>query len=190
MTRFAAMIVAALLAVAPASAAGFYVSGSFGANWDEGAPFAFVSEETGFVGAVALGTQVSGVEGLRAELEVSFRSHDINLGPIPLEHDTTAVMLNAVYDIDGLAMGRVVPFVLLGAGVGSTELTVGGLSALSIENDGFAWQAGAGLNYAISESVALGVGYRYLEAPALEIFGFELDGGGNHSVMATATVKL
>ena len=95
-----------------------------------------------------------------------------------------------VYDINGFAIGRVVPYVLVGGGAAWTELTVGGLGLLSIENSGFAWQAGAGLNYQVSEDVAFGIGYRYAELPAVEIFGFELDGGGNHGLFATATVAL
>ena len=111
-------------------------------------------------------------------------------GFVPLEHDTTAVMANVLYDIQIEQAGRFVPYVMAGAGVAHTELTVGGLAPLTIENDGFAWQAGAGVNYRVSDSVALGVGYRYLEAPAVEVFGFELDGGGNHAVMAHATIAL
>jgi opacity protein-like surface antigen len=168
----------------------FYVTGSFGVNYDEDEPFAFVKEETGLVGAVAVGTHVQGVEGLRIELEASFRSHDIVVGPFQLEHDTTALMLNAVYDIEGLAIGRIVPYVLLGAGYAGTELTFGGIGPLTLENDGMGWQAGAGFNYQVSESVSAGLGYRFLEAPAVEIFGFELDGGGNHAVMAHVSVAL
>ena len=183
------LILAAFLSL-PVSAAGLYVSGSFGPNWDEDSSLPFVSEETGLVGAVALGTSVASVDGLRVELEASFRNHDSNIGPITLTHDTTAVMLNAVYDAKGLAIGNVVPYFLLGGGAAWTDLTIGGLGLLTIENSGMAYQAGFGFNYEVSEDVGLGLGYRYLEAPALEVFGFELDGGGNHAVMATATVKL
>lgn len=173
-----------------ANAGGLYVSGSFGVNYDEDPPFAFISEDTGLVGAVALGTSIASVDGLRVELEASFRTHDSNIGPITLTHDTTAVMMNAVYDAKGLAIGNVVPYLLLGGGAAWTDLTIGGLGLLTIENSGMAYQAGFGFTYEVSEDVGLGLGYRYLEAPALEIFGFELDGGGNHAVMATATVKL
>lgn len=191
MLRMIVGFVALAVVLGTAQAKGFYVTGSFGPNWDEGAPFAFVDEETGFAGAIAVGTHVQSVDGLRLELEASFRSHDITaFGFIPLEHDTTAVMVNAVYDVKGLAMGRVTPYALLGAGYVGTELTLGGVGPLTIENDGFAWQVGGGLNYQIDERVSAGVGYRYLEAPAVDVFGFELDGGGNHSVLAHVTVAL
>jgi opacity protein-like surface antigen len=193
-------VAAALLALAAGSAVadngagrtagGFYVSGAFGPNWDSESTLPFVNEETGLAGVLAIGTGVPGVDGLRVEIEGSFRSHESTVfGVFPLEHDTTALMVNGVYDINGLAMGRVVPYVLLGAGVAHTELTLGGIAPLTLENDGFAYQAGAGLNYNVSDAVAVGVGYRYLEAPEIEIFGFELDGGSNHAVMGHVTVR-
>lgn len=173
-----------------ANAAGLYVSGSFGPNWDEDSNLPFVSEDTGLVGAVALGTHVASVDGLRVELEASFRNHDSHIGPIVLTHDTTAFMANVVYDAKGLAIGSVVPYFLLGGGAAWTDLTIGGLGLLTIENSGMAYQAGFGFNYQVSEDVGLGLGYRYLEAPALEVFGFELDGGGNHAIVASATIAL
>ena len=173
-----------------AQAKGFYVSGSFGPNWDEDPPFAFVNEDTGLVGTIALGTHIAGVDGLRVELEASFRSHESTIGPITLEHDTTAVMANVVWDIDAFAMGRVVPFVLVGGGIAGTELTFGGLGSPSIENDGFGFQMGAGANYRITDTVSGGLQYRYASLPAVELFGFELDGGGNHALLATVNVAL
>jgi opacity protein-like surface antigen len=177
-------------ACGPAAAKGFYVSTSFGPNWDEGEPFAFVNEDTGLAGMVALGTHVDGVDGLRFELEASFRTHEGTFGPISFEHDTTALMANAVYDFSGL--DKFVPYVLLGAGAAWTDFTVANFAPLSLENSGFAWQAGVGVNYRVTDSVSLGVGYRYLDAPAVELNGgtIELDGGGNHAVLATATVAL
>lgn len=176
-----------LLGAQSALASGFYVATSFGPNWDGESSLPFVSEDTGLAGMVALGTHVDGVEGLRFELEASYRTHDSTVfGFIPLEHDTTAFMANVAYDFSG--MDRFVPYVMVGAGMAHTELTVGGLAPLTIENDGFAYQVGAGVNYRISDSVALGIGYNYMEAPDVEVFGFELDGGSNHGVKLTATI--
>jgi opacity protein-like surface antigen len=184
---FAALAFLALAAV-PASAQGFYVSAAFGPNWDGDSSLPFVNEDTGLAGLVAVGAPIDGVAGLRVELEASFRSHDSTVfGFIPLEHDTTAVMVNAVYDAESLAIGRAVPYALVGAGVANTELTVGGIAPLTIENDGFAWQLGAGFNYRITDKIWAGVGYRYVEAPKAEVFGFELDGGSNHAVLANVT---
>lgn len=193
MKKIITVVAAFVLSHTAALAGPFYVSTSFGPNWDEDSSLPFVSEDTGLVGTVALGTYVKGVNGLRFEIEAGYRTHDSTFNPpgplaITLEHDTTTVMANAVYDFSG--MDRVVPYVLLGAGVAHTELTAGGLSLLTVENDGFAWQAGVGVNYRLTDSVEVGLGYRYLEAPQLELFGFELDGGGNHAVLATATIAL
>lgn len=183
-----AAIVTVFAFTAPASAAGFYVSTSFGPNWDSDSPLPFVNEKTGLAGTLAVGTVVGGVPDLRVEIEASFRTHETTIGPFTLEHDTTAFMANAIYDANGLAMGRIVPYILVGAGVAHTELTFGGLAPLTVENDGFAWNAGVGLNYQISENVKAGIGYRYLEAPAVELFGFELDGGSNQAVTANVTI--
>jgi opacity protein-like surface antigen len=184
------IFLAVLLYVAtPAKAAGFYVTSGFGWNVDGESTFSFVDEESGLVGTLAIGTPIDSLPGLRAELEGSFRTHEVNVGPLTLEHDTTAFMLNAVYDAHGLALGKLVPFVLVGAGVAHTELTVGGLGLLTVENSGFAFQGGGGFNYALSDSVSLGLRYNYLEAPEIVLFGTELDGGSNHSLLATATVK-
>lgn len=184
------ILLLALLTASPSKAGGYYVSTSFGPNWDEGAPFAGINEDTGLAGMVALGTNVGGIDGLRFELEASYRTHEGNFGPISFEHDTTALMANAVYDFAGL--DRVVPYVLLGAGAAWTDLTIANVAPLTLENSGFAWQAGAGVNYRVTDSVSVGLGYRYLDAPSAELNGgtIEFDGGGNHAVLASVAVAL
>ena len=178
------LILAAVLSF-PAAASGFYVGASFGPGWDNESSLPFVNEDTGLHGAVQVGTAVDGLDGLRVELEGYFATHDSQVfGVIPLTHDTSAVMLNAVFDVNGLAMGKLVPYVMAGAGVAHTELTVGGLSVLTVEASGFAYQLGGGLQYQIAENLYLGVGYRHLEAPEVKLFGFELDGGSNDVVEA------
>lgn len=188
MLRMIVGFVALAVVLGTAQAEGTYVSTSFGWNVDGDSTLPFVNEESGIVGMAAIGTSVGGVPGLKAELEASFRSHDSTIGPFGLEHDTTAVMANVRYHFQD--MGRFEPYVLLGAGVASTELTFGGLAPLTVENDGFAYQAGVGVDYAVSKDVRVGVGYRYFEGPEVELLGFELDGGSNHSVLATVTLNL
>lgn len=184
----------ALLAFAlsmQANAGGVYAGATFGAGWDNESNLPFVTEDTGLHGAIQIGTHVDGVPGLRVELEGYFATHDASLfGVIPMAHDTQALMVNAAYDMAFFDLGRFVPYVMAGAGVAHTELTVGGLAPLTVENDGFAWQVGAGVNYNITDSVAVGVGYRHLEAPELELFGFEIDGGSNDVVEARLRLKL
>ena len=188
MLRMIAGFVALALALGTAQAGGFYVSTAFGWNVDGDSSIPFVNEESGIVGLAAVGTSIKSVPGLKAEFEVSFRSHDSTLGPFTLEHDTTAFMANARYHFQD--MGRFEPYVLVGAGMASTELTFGGLAPLTVENDGFAFQGGLGVDYRVSEDVRVGVGYRYFEGPEVELFGTELDGGSNHSVLASVTVDL
>jgi opacity protein-like surface antigen len=53
----------------------------------------------------------------------------------------------------------------LGSGIGFSYLEIDGTSnVLSIEDDTFefAWNLGAGVNYALTEKVELSVGYRYV----------------------------
>lgn len=186
-----AAVAAALVMSVPAAAGPFYASTGYGWNTDsEDVPF--VSEDSGQAGSIALGTHVDGVDGLRFELEAAYRTHDSSVfGFIPLEHDTTTVIANVAYDFNDLNIGPAVPYALVGAGMAHTELTVGGIAPLTIENDGFAWQLGGGFNVPISETgIKLGLEYKYTDTPELAVFGFELDGGSNHSIMAKATVAL
>ena len=80
----------------------------------------------------------------------------------------------------------------------------GGTSSVSapFDQDGFAWQLGAGFNYEVARGVDVGLGYRYFNGPKLR--GFEVNNGGeagvdpriatddneNHSVQANITVKI
>lgn len=176
-------------AAAAAPAKSWYVGGSIGPGWDNESSLPFVDEDAGLHGAIQIGTWVDDVPGLRLELEATFATHDATVfGVVPLRHDTNAVMVNAVYDFEGLAMGRVVPYAMVGGGAAHTELQLGGIAPLTVENNGFAWQLGAGLNYRVTDSLWLGVGYRHLEAPEVKAFGFELDGGSNDIVEARATL--
>jgi len=74
--RIALVSTVALVSTAmAANAGGTYVSGNLGANWDDVA--SPLESDTGFVVSGALGTSVKSVPGLRAEVEVAFRTNDV-----------------------------------------------------------------------------------------------------------------
>jgi opacity protein-like surface antigen len=185
---------AALTLASPANAAGsWYVSLTGGANWQNDEGFIAANgpdtltfdsnNDTGFVVAGAIGySLVSVAPGLRVEAEVSFRQNSndgvwaTTTGVIPdggtldFDHQATAVMANVWYDFD---VGGIRPYIGGGIGWADVELDgtyVGGtIPAIDFSDDGFAWQAGAGINFAISPNVQLGVGYRYFSGPEVTV---------------------
>ena len=187
--KLALALFACTVIALPASAAGFYVSAYGGTNWDDVLASPIVETNTGSVMGLTVGTSVNAVPGLRLELDAAFRQNEVDIfgGAITADHDTTTLLVNAVYDIPlGL---KVRPYVLAGVGYGHTQATFEDISLLRLEASGLAWQLGTGLNVTVADGVQLGVGYRYLQAPPIEVFGTELSDGTNHSVIAQVTFE-
>lgn len=172
------------------NAEGAYVSAYGGVNWDSVYSASFINENSGSVVGVTIGKDVSAVKGLRVELDLSNRTNDVDLfgGKITASHETTALMANAVYDVP--VDWAVKPYVLAGVGYAMSSATFEDIHILSLESSGVAWQLGAGANYEVSKGVTLGVGYRYLEAPEINVFGLDLADGSNHSLIAQVTFNL
>lgn len=192
---------------------------------------------TGFVLGSAVGIELDRwLHGLRVELETSYRRNKLdgdwaltvapNLvapdalqsGSINGHSSVFALMANAWYEFD---IGtRFKPY--LGGGVGwarsrqdgafdvgtlITSLAVNPFNGWVVENDGFAYQLGAGITSQIMPGVSLGLGYRYFDAPDTDLFfnGKILSGGivaaagpsnsvkfdnVSHSVALTLTVDI
>ena len=70
----------------------------------------------------------------------------------------SALLMNAYYDMTQVNVGGMVPY--LGGGLGWVHATCSHLNHDS-ENS-FGWQLGTGVNYNISPSMGLGLGYRLL----------------------------
>lgn len=173
--------------------------------------------DTGYIIAGAIGMNFGNVmSGLRGEVEVSYRQNNVDgdwssnyAGPTPFafgtieyDHETFSVMANAWFDIP-LGSGFSPYF---GGGVGwadtsfdGTYTCVGGGNCVGgpfdFSEDGFAWQLGAGVNFAISPNVQLGVGYRFVQGPEptalpdqalLNISRQDLE-NDNHSAVVTLT---
>ncbi len=73
---------------------------------------------------------------------------------------TFALMANVWYDIP---MGSgLTPY--LGGGIGYADSEVEHGLVMNGSGGDFAWQLGAGLNFAMTEKMSLGIGYRYMDA--------------------------
>lgn len=176
-----AAVVVGLATADAAQAGGVYGTFSGGLNWTDSVkatgPSTTIdtSAQEGFVVSVAVGWHLDDVvmKGLRVELEGAYRhNHQPGTGVISSTSGVTqttstwSVMGNVWYDFD---MGSSIkPY--FGGGIGWARdkfipkpFTV----APTIENEGFAWQAGAGINVAISPAASIGLGYRYMDTDGI-----------------------
>jgi OOP family OmpA-OmpF porin len=192
----AATTACALLAAAPSANAGdLYVSVFGGLNMladDSGPAWSNDIEDsswssdadTGFVLGGTVGTTLDRwAQGLRVEMEVSYRRNDLggnwvtsdsvsNTGTIDGNMSTFAILANAWYEFDIGSKMR--PYVGGGVGWGRMRadmvaLSSSGSDTETTDNDvtesGFAWQLGLGGRYEVSPGVDVGIGYRYFRGP-------------------------
>lgn len=205
----AATTAMAIVSAAPAANAGdMYVSVFGGGNFlsDSSAGFtdnpgtsqevyAWNSDaDTGFVLGGAIGTHLNRwAQGLKVELEVSYRRNDVGggwsvdeyssgflsttaVGQLDANMSTFAIMANVWYEHDfgwkarpyigggfGWARSRFDGALTTGVESGTTD--AGGETTWDLTNNGFAWQLGVGLNYEVSPGVDVGLGYRYFRGP-------------------------
>jgi opacity protein-like surface antigen len=152
------------------------------------------------------------VPGLKVEAEVAYRQNKVDglwttindtagttdSGTLDYDHSTLSVMANVWYEFD---LAGVKPY--LGGGIGWADVEVDGAyigtvgGPLNFSDDGFAWQAGAGVNFQVAPNIQLGVGYRYMEGPEVTILpplaGNTVTGdleNDNHSGVVTLTFGL
>jgi opacity protein-like surface antigen len=78
---------------------------------------------------------------------------------------TFALMANVWFDID--LDSWITPYI--GAGGGYASTTVEARDAFRGEENGFAWQFGAGANVALDAGTSLNIGYRYMDAGTVEL---------------------
>ncbi len=177
MNRFNAAIVAGALVVAGAIPAmaqelpGWYLGLGGGAMWNEssavngGAISTDVDFETGWA---AVGTFGYAYDiGIRTEIEVGYRENDIDdIGGVTGgsgDFDGFTVMVNALYDIRNES--DFTPY--LGGGVGYMNLSLDKVTPIGggtlDDSDGvFAYQAIAGVTYALNDQIGIFVDYRFL----------------------------
>jgi outer membrane autotransporter protein len=110
-------------------------------------------------------------------------------------------MINVAYDLPKVLELR--PYVMAGAGYSSRRISIDpaptswGTDGFGTERQGFAWQVGAGVNYDVTDTMSLGLGYRYFEGVAInrEVgywhdSAFMVADGDNHALIAEMTFKL
>lgn len=144
-------------------------------------------EDSGYFVSGAIGkslTGMTGIGGLRGELEVGYFESDIdahNVGGTPFEGDdafgTTSGLfglVNVFYDFN--QFGRLKPFVGGGIGLARVEfdshgVNLGGTDTVVMDDEdtGVAYQLSAGANIALTDTVDLELGYRYLGVTGLEL---------------------
>lgn len=189
-----AFALAASVAPAPAADGTMYVALGGGGDWlreqygraTAGSDYIGVgaSGDVGFVLHAAVGSGVSAIDGLRIELEASYRQNDATGyllsyttlwigGPVEVQESTFAVLANAWYECD---FGNLHPYVGGGAGWAKTDIegdffgsVIGPTRDIDSSGSGFAWQFGAGINYDLSPNVTVGVGYRYFSGPEVDM---------------------
>lgn len=183
---------AAMTAIAPAAQAYEGLYGTIGAGLsyldgdtdiNSGAVFDSSQEHDLGIGVYgAIGYAYS--NNFRAELEVSYRSNDIDsidpdgagfsgfpTGTISGDVNSFAIMGNVLYDFD--TVSSITPYVGVGIGVVNVDHDIVGsnalgapLAPLTIAYGGSAWafggQAIAGLSFDIAEGLILDLSYRYL----------------------------
>lgn len=177
------LALAALLALSPAFAGEPYLkafggAGIFNDFEATGDHASFVaSPDVGYVGGVALGTSLDFLPGVGIELEASYRNATF-AGPLIVcgtesemtgDTGTFAAMFNTTYtfpltpDINLTA--------LAGAGYASRRITIvptpdnWEINSSGADRSGFAYQVGAGADYALSDTMRVGVEYVMFQGP-------------------------
>lgn len=189
MTKVLLLIAASLVACCASATAGdWYASVYGGINRDSVTEAPFIELKTGGVFGGAVGKRIAAVPGLRAELDLSYRTNEVDLTFITAQHETTGAMFNLAYDVD--IGGNVKTYVLVGGGYAHTEATFENISLLKLEASDMAYQLGAGATVPLTPGVNLSVGYRFFQGPVVEVFGLELSDGQNHSLIGSLSFDL
>ena len=178
----------------------WYVSLFVGGVWSEGdttispegnpdVGYTFgMDMEMGYTLGLAVGTEI--FENLRGEVELSvIQSHPDSFFGSPSSDEITSTGINLLgnlwYDIDtGTGF---TPYVGGGLGVGYTELTSDS-SDDNINATGLVYQLGAGVTVAMTDSLALDLGYRYKVMPDAAVDGDFVSPGYDITLDATSHV--
>lgn len=138
---------------------GPYISGSVGI----GIPGTW-KEDWGGENDMKTGIVLDGAVGYnfgttRAEVAVGYQQHDFNTSDADVSFLT--IMANGYYDIDMESDVR--PYLMVGAGMASVDM-----SWVNNPRSIFAWQAGAGLGFKVSDNTTFDLGYRYFRPTDLD----------------------
>lgn len=180
----------------------WYVRGGLRAAWmtqDIGA-FNEVDSDAGFGGAVAFGREFSeyATSGkFRAEVEVAYQGADLDVDSNVLnafslrdaEYTLLTVMANGYYAIPVADAFSI--YVMAGMGFAKYELEAeqgsnrAGWSDISGSDNVFAYKAGVGMSYEITEQIGTDLGYEYLGVADTDL----AESINGHNVVASVRFK-
>lgn len=206
----AGVLTAVLICAAWASASaqnaphdhGFYIGGGVGANFQEqnrfrgGGADSNPNYDTGYLGLLNFGYALG--NGMRYELEPAYRHNDLDKIGGATGHggtDIGSLMVNGIYDFDiGIPLLHGwQPHIGAGVGVARVRNRSAPHNGLLVTGDDTvpAFQAIAGIDYAITPAVKLGVDYRYFLAHNTDFHvgntGARVKGGdfNDHAILLT-----
>lgn len=187
-----------LLVTAQVSAAGKggYISGHFGFVSLEDSTWSlagFADEEMSYNTGIAImgaGGYDFGMFRLEGELSYAYSEVDgykaggLTATAVDGAIDATSLLVNGYFDIENRS--PVTPYVMGGIGFSYVEmydvvLQSGGTTVWLYDQDDtvFAYQLGAGVEFAFNDTVSMDVGYRYLATSDLDFSGIDVEYGGH-----------
>lgn len=194
------MALASLFASPALADEGLYLRLGAGSGLVDEEIFASIEFESGYVGFAAVGYNwffPESIADLRMEIEASYRYNDVDLlagQPSGGQSQVFSAMLNGYLDVR--TTWPVVPY--FGAGLGAAQIRyeddgAGGLLLTTDDVDTvFAYQVMGGINYDLSDNLAVGAEYRFFQTESFELSnsagGVFSDIYDNHSVMLTLTL--
>ena len=180
------------LAESPNITSGFFVGSDFGFAFREdtaaryNGALAYYNFNTGYRGDLHLGYRF--VNGLLLELDPGYIYNSVANTSGDVELEQVPVLLNLKYQLP--LGGPLKPFVGIGAGAAFSWLNVSPASTGFHDVTTFAWQAEAGVQYAISDQLALGLGYKCFSTGNLEFGTVGLNSMLTHCVQMSITFRL
>lgn len=144
-----------------------------------------MSFDSGLAFSAALGGKIGGG---RLEAEIGYKTSDIDevsvsgLGSAPINGDARVLsfMGNGYIDFD--ASPSVKPYIMAGLGVANLKVKSSDLDA-DEDDTVFAYQAGLGCGFPLSQAVTLDLGYRYMGTSDANFDGTDVT-YGSHNVLA------
>lgn len=159
--------------------------------------YSWATDSDGSSAIVGAGLGYKFTDNIRADVTLGYRgwykasaSTNVGASTVSGNADTKSFdgFANVYYDIGHF--GRFTPYIGAGAGFANNRLDtasvlVNGVTVASINSNSrtdFAWQAGVGTAYQITDAVALDVGYRYVDLGKISTGDtLTINGGGSFS---------
>lgn len=150
-----------------------------------------LSYDTGFAGGAALGYNFGAG---RIEAELGYKKADTDKisvdtyygsGSASVDGDLSVLSFMANGYIDFNASPTIKPYLMAGIGMASVAIDGEGVDD---DDTVFAYQAGAGIGFALNDKVTLDLSYRYMGTQDAEIEGEDLE-YGSHNILAGVRVQ-